>query len=179
MLLAVCCGVCAVSAVCEFRNEYDITFDFFGSNLCSGLEYNKRVEAVRVVNEKLNDGREMFVLPYNKSAFLHYVNSVVDYAKEPEGGKRCVRCFEMRLIAAATRAVGDGYDCFATSLVASPHKDVARINQIGQRVARDLHVPYVSADLRLRSAEASEMVKGLGIYRQNFCGCEFSEKPCR
>lgn len=71
-----------------------------------------------------------------------------------------------------------GFDWFTTTLSISPHKDAARINQIGQELEAEFGIRHLPSDFKkqngyLRSLQLSEEY---GLYRQDYCGCEFSAK---
>lgn len=96
----------------------------------------------------------------------------------PEGGKRCYRCYELRLRDAAECARAGGYEYFCTTLSISPYKNARKLNEIGERLAREYGLQYLTSDFKkqngyLRSIRLSEI---LGLYRQPYCGCEFSRQ---
>lgn len=99
-------------------------------------------------------------------------------AAEPEGGGRCRLCFALQLEAAALQAAERGFSHLTTTLTISPHKDPALINQIGAETAKKYGLTWVEKIWRRgggfqRSVEESTR---LGLYRQNYCGCIYSER---
>ena len=97
---------------------------------------------------------------------------------EPERGGRCTVCYRLRMRRAAQYAKEHGFDWFTTTLSISPHKDAARINQIGQELEAEFGIRHLPSDFKkqngyLRSLPLSEEY---GLYRQDYCGCEFSAK---
>ena len=97
---------------------------------------------------------------------------------EPERGARCTACYRLRMRRAAQYAAENGFDWFTTTLSISPHKDAARINQIGQELAAEFGVPHLPSDFKkkngyLRSLQLSDQY---GLYRQDYCGCVFSAR---
>ena len=159
MLLAACCGPCAIAAFNEFGESYDITVFFWGNNMDCKEEFDRRLGALETVNEKLNKGREMVVVPYDNSQHTPLA---------------CESCFRARSRAAAAFATQNGFDCYSTSLTVSPHKNSAVINAIGESAGKDYGVPFISADLKKRGGfqKTIEVSKQLGIYRQKYCGCK-------
>ena len=98
--------------------------------------------------------------------------------REPERGSRCTVCYRLRMRRAAQYARDNGFDWFTTTLSISPHKDAARINAIGQELEAEFGVKHLPSDFKkhngyLRSLQLSEQY---GLYRQDYCGCEFSAK---
>ena len=110
----------------------------------------------------------------DKNEFLEVA---VGLEKEIEGGKRCFSCYELRLRKTAEYARQNGYDYFATTLTLSPLKNAQKLNEIGFKLQEELGVKYLPSDFKkeggyLRSIELS---KEYGLYRQSYCGCEFSK----
>ena len=107
-----------------------------------------------------------------------YQQVVAGFEKEPEGGKRCEKCFYLRLEKTAQKAKELGYDYFATTLTVSPLKNARLINEIGYEIAKKYGVEYLPTDFKkqggyLRSIELS---KENELYRQNYCGCIYSKE---
>jgi predicted adenine nucleotide alpha hydrolase (AANH) superfamily ATPase len=94
----------------------------------------------------------------------------------PEGAGRCIECFKLRMGAAASYAASGGFDLFATTLSVSPHKDAGAINELGADLSREHGVMYLRSDFKKRGGyqRSVELSKKFGIYRQRYCGCEFS-----
>ena len=98
------------------------------------------------------------------------------FENEPEGGKRCGLCFSMRLEETALTARMNGFDTFTTTLTVSPHKDYETISRIGNMLAVKYGVGYLDGNFKKKDGfkRSIELSKQFGIYRQNYCGCEFS-----
>ena len=97
---------------------------------------------------------------------------------EPERGSRCTVCYRLRMRRAAQYARDNGFEWFTTTLSISPHKDAKRINEIGQELEAEFGVKHLPSDFKkhngyLRSLQLSEEY---GLYRQDYCGCEFSAR---
>lgn len=165
LLLHVCCGPCATHSV-EALSEYEITLFYSNSNILSKDEFDKRLESVRKVAEI--NGLNLLVGEYDHEAWLEFVKGLEG---EPEGGERCKKCFEWQL--KTTAKFADSFDRFATTLTISPHKSSSVINSIGERYEK-----YLPTDLKKEGGfqRSVELSKSLGLYRQNFCGCEFSQR---
>ena len=93
-----------------------------------------------------------------------------------EGGERCFRCYELRLRESGEVAKKCGFDYFATTLSISPLKNAARLNEIGMRLSKELGVSYLPSDFKKKNGykRSIELSKKYGLYRQDYCGCEFS-----
>ena len=107
-----------------------------------------------------------------------FYTAVAGLENEPERGSRCTVCYRLRMRRAAQYARDNGFDWFTTTLSISPHKDAARVNAIGQELEAEFGVKHLPSDFKkhngyLRSLQLSEQY---GLYRQDYCGCEFSAK---
>ena len=93
-----------------------------------------------------------------------------------EGGKRCYKCYELRMEKTAQIAKKNSYDYFTTTLTISPLKNAAMLNAIGEELGNLYGVPFLPSDFKkkggyLRSIELSKIYN---LYRQNYCGCVYS-----
>ena len=95
---------------------------------------------------------------------------------EPERGRRCEKCFDLRLSETAKRAAADGYDYFCTTLTISPQKDPVLLNTIGERLASEYGVPFLPSEFRKCDGykRSTEISREFGMYRQDYCGCVYS-----
>ena len=98
-------------------------------------------------------------------------------AEEPEGGRRCLQCFALRLGETARVAATQGYPYFTTTLSVSPHKNAEILNQIGQAAGEKYGVKYLMADFKKKNGykRSVELSKEYDLYRQDYCGCIFSK----
>ena len=171
VLLHVCCGPCASHAVEELqRLGYAVTLCFSNANLSPADEYERRLEAARQL--AAHTQASLIVDPPDHGAWLAAVRGL---EHEPEGGTRCSRCFRYSLTRVQALAAEQGFDKFATSLTISPHKRSETIFAVGRELdpARFLAVDFKKRDGFRRS---TQLAKECGLYRQDYCGCEFSRK---
>ena len=93
-----------------------------------------------------------------------------------EGGARCMKCYELRLAETARRAAEGGFDYFTTTLSISPLKNAQKLNEIGIRAGREAGVEYLVSDFKKKNGykRSVELSEEYGLYRQDYCGCEFS-----
>ena len=94
-----------------------------------------------------------------------------------EGGARCEKCFYLRLKRTAEKAKELGFDYFTTTLTVSPLKNATKLNQIGQNIEREVGVKFLPTDFKKRNGylRSIQLSKENELYRQNYCGCEFSK----
>ena len=177
LLLHSCCAPCS-SYVLEYLAPYFNICDFyFNPNISPKKEYeDRKEELVRLISE-MGLSTEVTFLEgtYHPEDFFAMAKGLEDL---PEGGERCFKCYEMRLRESAKIAKEQGAEYFATTLTISPLKNAQKLNEIGARLAEEYGVKYLPSDFKKkngykRSCELSEIY---GLYRQNYCGCEFSKR---
>ena len=95
----------------------------------------------------------------------------------PEGGERCERCYTLRLLETAKQAKARGFDYFATTLTISPLKNARTINTIGEHIGGQHDISYLCSDFKKKNGfkRSTELSAQYGMYRQNYCGCVFSQ----
>lgn len=176
LLLHSCCAPCS-SYVLEYLSHFfEITVLFYNPNMDSEEEFLHRAhEQERLIREF--PGKypiKSLVIPYDSNEFFQEVRGL---ESEPEGGKRCEKCFTLRLRKAAEYCKEQGFDWFTTTLTISPLKNAPLLNQIGEQLAKEYGVSFLPSDFKkkggfLRSTQLSEKYN---LYRQNYCGCIFSK----
>ncbi len=173
VLLHVCCGPCASACVPRLKEVgEDVTLFYSNSNIDTKEEFEKRRAAAQKLADA--DGAQLVADAYDHAAWLKEV--AAGYEDAPEKGARCARCFRFNLARTAAYAAAHGFDAFTTSLTVSPHKVSSVIFAQGEAVqgpARFLKEDFKKKDgFKLSVRRAAE----LGLYRQAYCGCEFSKK---
>jgi epoxyqueuosine reductase len=166
VLLHVCCGPCATHAIERLRTEHEVTLFFSNSNIHPPEEYERRLAAAPPASARL-------VLPLVEDVYDHaaWRAAVIGLEDEPERGRRCEPCFAFNLSRAADYAREHGFDRFTTTLTISPHKSSATIFRVGASLGPFLAVDFKKGDGFRRGLALS---REYGLYRQGYCGCEFS-----
>lgn len=179
LLLHACCAPCS-SYVLEYLTEYfDITVFFYNPNITDRDEYQKRAdELLRLIAEMPKKNQiNCIICDYSPDEFYSVTNGLESL---PEGGVRCFGCYRLRLAATAAYMAQseEKYDYFATTLTVSPHKNAAKLNEIGKELEAELGTPYLPSDFKKREGykRSIELSAKYGLYRQDFCGCEFSRE---
>ncbi len=170
ILLHVCCGVCASHCVRVLKGDgWEPVLFFSNYNIAPREEYERRLGAARRLAEA--EGVELVEDCPEHRVWLEAVAQ--GFEEEPEGGARCVRCFRFSLRRAFERLGELGCVAFTTSLSVSPHKRSALLHAVGAEVGGEAFVPY---DFKKRDGYLSSTRRAaeLGLYRQIYCGCEFS-----
>ena len=181
LLLHSCCAPCS-SYVLEYLEKYfDITLFFYNPNISPSEEYVKRSEELsRLLSDMgLSERVEFMVCDYDCNEFFEAVKGL---EREPEGGARCMRCYELRLRRTAEymlskKGTMEEYDYFTTTLSISPMKNAEALNRIGESIAGKYGLKYLPGDFKKKDGykRSIELSREYGLYRQNYCGCVFSK----
>lgn len=172
LLLHSCCGPCSTHVIDVLKNDYDITILYYNPNIDTAEEFAHRLAEQKRYCQAV--GVKVIEVPYDPS---EYERSVVGLEGEPEGGARCRKCFALRLQKTARLAREWGYDCFATTLTVSPHKNSFVINEVGTDIAKVENIEFVAGNFKKQDGykKSIELAKKFNLYRQNYCGCKFSK----
>lgn len=173
LLLHSCCAPCSTHCIEVLADAFELTVFYFNPNIFPKDEYLKRADEERRYLAEAHPEVGCVVADYDHEAFLNAANGL---ESAPEGGVRCGKCFELRLGAAAEHAKANGFEYFASTLTVSPHKNCALINEIGQKTGEKTGVKWLPYDFKKRDgyADSVRLSARYGLYRQNYCGCEFS-----
>ena len=183
LLLHSCCGPCITACIERLFPDYEITVFYYNPCITDTEEYMKRRESQIRFIEAMNRQHEA---PEDRIRFAdgdrdteEYFRRVRGLEQEPEGGARCTVCFRQRLEESARYAKEHGFPLFTTTLTVSPHKDYPLISGIGKDIARETEgVEFLDIDFKKKAGfqRSVALSKEYGLYRQNFCGCEFSRR---
>lgn len=175
LLLHSCCAPCS-SYVLEYLSDYfNITVFYYNPNIFPESEYTKRILEQQMLIEEMKVKHPVSFIAghYDKERFYEMARGM-EHLKE--GGERCLKCYELRLQEAAKIAKEGGFEYYTTTLSISPLKNADRLNEIGTRLANVYGVKYLQSDFKKRNGykRSIELSKEFGLYRQDYCGCEFS-----
>jgi predicted adenine nucleotide alpha hydrolase (AANH) superfamily ATPase len=167
LLIHSCCAHCAAYTVEYWRGQgYDVSALWYNPNIHPYTEHQHRLEAMRSLAEKMN-------LPL----IVAEGYDMIDYFREVAGheAERCRYCFRLRLSKTAEIAKEKGFDAFTTTLLISPQQKHELIKEVGDRIAKETGIEFLYADLRKRYSDSRHITKPLDLYRQQYCGCVYSE----
>ena len=172
LLMHACCAPCSSACLDRLKDCFDITVYYYNPNIDSEKEYNKRSAEQEKLCAALNV--KSIIENYNPDEFY---STVKGFENEPEGGKRCEKCFYLRLKKTAETAKEKGFTFFTTTLTLSPLKNAALLNAIGERIAKETGIKWLPSDFKKRGGyqKSIELSREYGLYRQNYCGCVFSK----
>ena len=173
LLLHSCCAPCSSHCLSVLAPLAKVTVLYFNPNIFPAEEYEKRKsEQMRFIKEAYPQVK-VCDCDYDHTLFLAAVKGLEG---EKEGGARCTECFRLRLTAAAREAKTLGCDMFATTLTVSPHKNASLINEIGREIQAREGVEFLPSDFKKKEGYMHSILlsRRYSLYRQNYCGCEFS-----
>ena len=178
LLLHSCCAPCSSSVLERLSPHFDITVLYYNPNIWPEEEYLfRKKEQISFIRRFPFAGNVDFLdCDYRAEEFEE---AVLGLEREPERGGRCTVCYRLRLSEAARRAKELGCRYFCTTLSVSPLKDAARINAIGEEIAKRLGgVLWLPSDFKKKNGylRGTQLSKEYGMYRQDYCGCRFSRK---
>ncbi len=174
IVIHTCCGICSGYPISYLKDMgYQVIAYFYNPNIYPQEEYQKRLEAERTLCKHLDV--ELVEAEYNPEEYYEFVKG---FETEPEKGKRCDKCFELRLKKTAQYALSQGINEFTTSIVISPHKNFVKLSEIGDKISKETGINYLAIDFKKKDGflKTNKISKELGLYRQNYCGCKFAMK---
>ena len=162
LLLHSCCAPCSSYCLEYLRQYFKITVFYYNPNISMEEEYRKRV-AIDVIEGD-----------YETEAFYQIAKGLEQCH---EGGERCFACYELRLRKTAQLAADMGADYFTTTLTISPLKNAAKLNEIGERLSGEYHIPWLVSDFKKKNGykRSIELSAEYDLYRQDYCGCIYSK----
>lgn len=172
ILLHACCGICSGYPISFLQDMgYQVMVYFYNPNIFPTEEYQRRLIAERTLCKHFNC--ELIEENYNPQEFYEVAKG---FENEPERGLRCDKCFELRLNRTAQKAVQLEIKNVTTSIVISPHKNFAKISEIGKQIAKEYNLNYLDMDFKKKDGflKTNKISRELNLYRQNYCGCKFS-----
>lgn len=168
ILIHICCANCLIYPLKVLREEgWEVMGFFYNPNIHPYQEYMRRMEAVKEYEQQAGV-KVIYQDEYSLEEFLRGVAFRED--------KRCHFCFHLRLGATARTAKRGKFDAFTSTLLYSRHQNHQLIHELGNAVGTHQGVKFLYRDFRDGWREGIEASKALGLYRQNYCGCIYSER---
>lgn len=179
LLLHACCGPCATSCIERLCMDYEITVYYYNPNITDREEYYLRRDTLLQFIRDFN-------IDHKDECYVSYIEGEYDVNRfkakaeplkdEPEGGRRCDICFAMRLAETARKAGEAGMAFFTTTMSVSPHKNYDKIRTLGLSLEKNTSASFLDIDFKKKNGfgRSVELSRQYGLYRQNFCGCEYA-----
>jgi len=177
LLLHACCAPCSTACLERVANFFKVTIFYYNPNITDESEYKKRIEEIKKLLTLINPKYKVELLEgdYDPNKFFDMAKGLEN---EPERGKRCYKCYEMRLEETAKIASKLGFNNFCTTLTLSPHKNANWINEIGEKLNKEYDSNYLYSDFKKKEGykRSIELSKEYDLYRQDYCGCIYSKR---
>jgi predicted adenine nucleotide alpha hydrolase (AANH) superfamily ATPase len=159
LLLHTCCGPCFLGVWEDLKTkDIQVTNYFYNPNIFPEVEQKLRLENLRIVTG--NVGSELIV-------------NNVDFEVVKTGGV-CLKCYRLRLEETAAYATEYGFDTYSTTLLVSPYQQHEALRAIGEEVGAQYGVSFYYVDWRPYFREGQSEAKKSQLYRQKYCGCQYS-----
>jgi predicted adenine nucleotide alpha hydrolase (AANH) superfamily ATPase len=175
LLLHSCCAPCSSYVLEYLSNYFEITVFYYNPNIFPENEYTKRIleQQMLIADMKTKHPVSFIAGSYDRERFFAMAEGL-EHLKE--GGERCFKCYELRLEEAARVAKEGEFDYFTTTLSISPMKNADKLNEIGIEVGSKYGVAYLQSDFKKKNGykRSIELSNEYGLYRQDYCGCEYS-----
>ena len=176
LLLHACCAPCSSAVLGGLASHFKISIFYYNPNITEEKEYQKRLDELRKFISKLNFKYQINIIDsrYEPKEFFKIAKGL---EKEKEQGKRCYKCYELRLEETAKVAKEKNFDFFATTLTLSPYKKTSWLNEIGENLSEKYQANYLYSDFKKKNGykRSIELSKEYNLYRQDYCGCIYSK----
>lgn len=177
LLLHACCAPCSSAVLERLGSIFKITIFYYNPNITDKCEYEKRLQEIHKFIKNFQTKYEIDIIDgrYEVNEFFEMAKGM---EKLPERGKRCYKCYEMRLEETAKVAELHQFDYFTTTLSLSPYKNSNWINEIGENLDSKYQTKYLYSDFKKKNGyqRSIELSKEYHLYRQDYCGCIYSKK---
>lgn len=168
ILLHLCCGPCGLYPFRQLVSQgHEVCGFFYNPNIHPYQEFRRRLEALRQMAELL----DYQVICIEEYGLRDYLRQVVFHEAQ-----RCHLCYAMRLRHVAQTAAAKGFDAFTTSLLYSRYQNHQVIAELGQSLTQQQGIAFYYEDFRLGWQQGIDESIRLGLYRQPYCGCIYSEQ---
>ncbi|MGB9683079.1 MAG: epoxyqueuosine reductase QueH [bacterium] len=165
ILLHICCARCAIYPLERLADRFEVTGYYFNPNIHPTTEYLLRGEALKEYAR--SKGVNLIIGEYDPKIYFREVSIFQ--------GDRCEVCYIMRLKEIARLGKELKYDYFTTTLLSSPYQKHEKLKEIGEKIAKESGIDFYYEDFRLGWKDSQKIADELGIYKQKYCGCIFSE----
>lgn len=177
LLLHSCCAPCSSYCIEYLSNYFKITIFYYNPNISLEKEYRRRVEEQKrlIVSMPVKYPVNFIEGKYDTDRFYEISRGL---EQEREGGERCFLCYRLRMEEAIKIAREGKFDYVTTTLSISPHKNAAKLNEIGEELEKIYEVQYLTSDFKKKNGykRSIELSKEYDLYRQDYCGCIYSKQ---
>ena len=177
LLLHACCAPCSSAVLERLADFFTITIFYYNPNIDQETEYQKRIEELKRFLSCIHPKYPIKLIEgnYEPEKFKEIAKGL---EREPERGKRCYKCYQLRLEETAKLAENLSFPNFCTTLTLSHHKNSNWLNEIGENLTKKYHTNYLYSDFKKKNGykRSIELSKKYNLYRQDYCGCIYSKR---
>lgn len=177
VLLHSCCAPCSSQVLARLSDYFLVTVLYYNPNIEPFSEYEKRKEEQKRFIKSFPSKNQISFLDcdYENEKFKIIAKGLENI---PEGGKRCHKCYTLRMEKTAALAKENNFDYFCTTLSVSPFKNSRVLNEIGNMLEKKYDIKYLYSDFKKEDGykKSIEYSKKYNLYRQNYCGCIYSKE---
>lgn len=168
ILLHTCCGPCTLYPLDRLRQlSWHVHGFFYNPNIHPFQERQRRLDALHTVSSQ----RELPLIVRPEYELERFLRAVA-FREE----SRCILCYSMRIEATARLARKSRFDAFTSTLLYSRHQQHTLIRSVAEDAARKHGIPFLYEDFRTGWSDGQGAAKAMGLYRQSYCGCIYSER---
>lgn len=173
LLLHSCCGPCSTHVLKLLNDVFDITIYYYNPNIYPQEEFKKRIIEQQKVVSIINPNIKVIEGYYDYNIYLDSVKGLEHLG---EKSSRCYNCYLFRLKETYEYALNNNFDYYTTTLSISPYKNSEWINEIMSKYSSD-KCKYLYSNFKKEEGykKSIQYSKEYDLYRQDYCGCEFSE----
>jgi Uncharacterized protein conserved in bacteria len=173
ILAHICCAPDALYVVGLLQATYEVIGYFYNPNIQPQEEYQLRLKETRKVAKHLD-----FELIEGAYDVDHWFKLTEKFKNEPEKGRRCYICYAWRIHKTAEKARELQVPLFTTIMSISPWKSSSALNMIGRMTAKKYGIEFLESDFKKKDGfrKSVQLSKQFGLYRQNYCGCLYSQR---
>ena len=168
ILLHICCAPCSIYPIQILKKEgFEVYGFFYKSNIHPFKEMEKREATLKKYADKIGL-KVIYEEEYNLEKFLQHIV----FREE----NRCAICYHKRLEMASKIAKKGKFQFFSSTLLYSKFQNHNLIKETGISIGKQNSIKFYYNDFREGWKEGIEKSKNLNMYRQQYCGCIYSEK---
>lgn len=177
LLLHACCAPCSSAVIERLASIFKITILYYNPNISDENEYNKRLDELHKFVNSFDTKYKVDIIDgrYDPNEFFDMSKGL---EQEKERGKRCYKCYLLRMEETAKIAEQLNFDYFTTTLSLSPYKNSDWINEIGSELDNKYNSKYLYSDFKKKNGykRSIELSSKYDLYRQDYCGCIYSKR---
>lgn len=185
ILMHVCCAPCLSGARIGFeKDDIDVTGYWFNPNIHPWREYDKRRDELK----RYQDMESIGIIYEDQYPLFPFLDNMLkaisdsgivdknDFMSHSEKESRCLYCYRVRMLSTAKAAKRSGFDGFSTTLLLSKYQNHNLLKEICEKISIEVGIPFFYKDLRKNWGDSLNRSRQHTLYRQNYCGCIFSEQ---